>query len=328
MKTVHEGVPHRTTAVAVPRVHTAASWRALRYRRDDERAAIATAVADALRRWRADWGLPPGNEAHENPRSACLDASKWKCRHDASAASTPWRLAGADGDEAALWWAVVPPNLPGRLATPSTMLLAQLFGAHAGIASPSAHDARPIRGIAQELADLALTDCASALAQVFRLQFDALPDEGPSAVQGMPAACFEAWSGALVLSTPWCGGELRVLIDDACASRLLSRRQASTAQSAGAGRSSLAPVLRGLDSKPIGLDVALNSFELELGTLSALRVGDVVRTSHRLDAPLIASTTGGDVVSEAYLGRCGPARAAELRSVARAPEQGAPAQSR
>lgn len=328
MTTVPDAVSKRATAVAAPRARTAASWRTLRYRRDEERVAIATAVADALRRWRADWGLLSANEAHENLRCACLDASEWKRRHDATFASTPWRLAGADGDKAALWWAVVPPGLPGRLATPSTMLLAQLFDAHAGIVSASAHDARPIRGIAQELADLALTDCAHALARVFRFEFDASSDEALNAMQSVPVACFEVWSGALVLSTPWCGGELRILIDDACASRLLGPRPASPAPNARPGRAALTPVLRGLDSEPIGLDVALNPFELELGMLSALRVGDVVRTTHRLDAPLTASTAGGDVLSEAYLGRCGPARAAELLSIARAPEQGTPARSR
>lgn len=320
MTTAYDARPDRGAAAADATSHTASSWRALRYRRDDERASIAAAIDDALRRWRADWGLARADDAREQPGATCVDANEWKRGYDSQSASTSWRRAGAVGEGAALWWAIVPPSSPGRLASPRTMLLMQLFGAHGGIASTSARDARPGRSIAEELADLALADCARALAAVFGLTCDAITDETPSAAKTAPAACFGAWSGALVSSTPWCGGELHILIDDVCASRLLNRRQTSAASRAVMNRSALTPVLRALDSKPIRLDVALTAFELELGMLSALRAGDVVRTTHRLDAPLIASTKGGDVVAEAYLGRCGQVRAAELQSISRAPE--------
>jgi hypothetical protein len=59
------------------------------------------------------------------------------------------------------------------------------------------------------------------------------------------------------------------------------------------------------------------SFELDLGALTSARVGDVLRTTHALEAPLVVSAPGADgrsahAICGAYLGKAAGARAVEL----------------
>jgi hypothetical protein len=82
----------------------------------------------------------------------------------------------------------------------------------------------------------------------------------------------------------------------------------------------LTPVARALAHRNTQLRATLHPFDLELGMLIDLRVGDVLRTDHGLDTPLHVNAVDGDErVGEpfcrGFLGKSGLSRAVELTTV-------------
>jgi hypothetical protein len=79
---------------------------------------------------------------------------------------------------------------------------------------------------------------------------------------------------------------------------------------------SLTPVWQALARRTVRLRVETPPLELELCALTALRVGDVLLTSHTLDTPLAVSVhvgrRPGEPLCRGFLGRSGGIRAVEL----------------
>ena len=125
--------------------------------------------------------------------------------------------------------------------------------------------------------------------------------------------------GALVLTLRWCGANLILLLAAEAIAAFLGR-PASATPAPGIGKKpvSLAPILQVVRSEPLSLRVEMAEVEVDLGTLASLRLGDVLRTSHRLDAPLMmtsaepAGQQARPVICTGFLGREGDWRAIEL----------------
>ncbi|RKP48423.1 FliM/FliN family flagellar motor C-terminal domain-containing protein [Trinickia fusca] len=299
--------------------------RALRAWSDAERDSLARALALAVQRWAADWGVSrvPAHGVDAGVR--CVAASEWARETNAAVhAAAPWHKLAAASGVGRLWWALEPASttVPTRLQSARGMLLARLFGAAAAVGTAVGGDATS--SMAAELADQAWTGCLRALAAA--LSFDAATlDAEPGAVRDpVPADALQPWSGSLVVMLPWCDAQLALLIDGECAARFFKvpparAPLAGERTSAKPAATASVPVLQAVAAQRLTLDVALAPFDLGLGALSAMRVGDVLQTSHRLDAPLIVHTGNTadagkrQTIAAAFLGQRDGQRAIELQ---------------
>jgi hypothetical protein len=140
---------------------------------------------------------------------------------------------------------------------------------------------------------------------------------------GLPGELSRAWQGALRVRLPWFGATLSlVLSGDVVAAwvrQWRSRAMAVASSSPVPAQSSpLTPVVQAVSGRTVPLTVELAQVEIEIGALMTLRVGDVLRTTHALETPLLvrgeasAQDGGSPVFSEGFLGRLGERRAVEL----------------
>lgn len=281
---------------------------------------VADAVAGVLRAWRADWGLPAPEEARDGIRCETLFGA-------AARGLRAEELAWATGPGAPGWsWAADARARRAGLDGPERALSLALFGEVADPAPDGAAAASAAPGaIAAEVAAQAWRDAWRRLAERFGAPRGASDAGGPSCGAAV------AWSGAALVTVPWWGAPLLLLVDGETCARA-ARPGAATSPPRLGGLSPLAPALA---TEAAQLQAVLEPFELELAALVTLRPGDVVRTAHRLDAPLSLAVAGGDgglaVVCEGFLGQVCGWRAIEVasdgagaRSPARAPERSAP----
>lgn len=323
---MHRSAPRRAKLLSPDA--SARDARALRVWSDAERDSLARALALAMQRWAADWGVSrmPSHGLEASVR--CVAASEWRRETNAAVhAAAPWhRLAGAAG-AGRLCWKMTSSSttVPARLQSASGMLLTRLFGAAAAVGTAAGADGAS--SMAVELAGKAWTDCLRALAAALSLDAETLDGEHEAVRDPVPADVMQPWSGSLVVTLPWCDAQLALLIDGECAARFFKvppARAPLAGERIGAARAATAsvPMLQAVAARRLTLDVALAPFDLGLGTLAAMRVGDVLQTSHRLDAPLIVHTgntgdTGdtskGQTIAAAFLGQRDGHRAVELQ---------------
>lgn len=255
------------------------------------KAQLAALVARAGQEWRADWDLgvdePEGAPA---ARPGCWTPFELTAKELAAA---PWHPA-APG----LWWALRGADPDGDQVD---VVGRALFGG-AGAGS-----------VARDLAEQAWTDWWTRLEQV------ALPPGVDGLVpppERSPLEAWARWSGALLFDVPWPTGGLRIL---ASGERVQQAVGGAAADPVAQG--DLTPVWRAAASQRLRLRVQMEAFALELGELAGLRVGDVLRTAHLMEAPLIVKAGGHDGVTTelcaASLGRAGAWRAVELHPRAR-----------
>ncbi len=139
------------------------------------------------------------------------------------------------------------------------------------------------------------------------------PKAGPAQAGPCPGL-WRRWSGALLLWMPWWSAQLRVLVSGDEVERLLSPSGRPATRRA--PRSVLVALAQATSTRTIRVEVQLEPFELDVGALTSMRVGDVLRTSHGLERPLLLGVgtagTEGAVEWAGLLGRAGSNRAVEI----------------
>lgn len=248
--------------------------------RDAQLAAVQARLEQALRSWQRAWGLQ-------------------RCPADVE-------CAAASGAPAGIEWRV----------------LGTADAAVAWHGEPSEFDAALARALLD--VECATTPVARNLLATCREQFLqalagalALRREPSEAHAAPPAAGI--WSGAVQATLPW---GARVLMN-AAAVQGLSRSDMPTAVASPTSALPPTPLVGLADAladSPLPLRVRLADCELDVGSLQDLRIGDVVRVRHALDAPLLVHDGEGQPVFAGFLARRGAFKALELASLpARAP---------
>lgn len=130
--------------------------------------------------------------------------------------------------------------------------------------------------------------------------------------QAPPAA---AWSGALCVRAAWCGGEWTLALPwEAVVAAIGPDAKSASRVDTGAPSTPQAKTRldHALADRRVTLRVMLEGAQLNLGQIQALRVGDVVPLSHRLDAPTLVVGSDGRQVCDGWLGQSGGHLAVEL----------------
>jgi hypothetical protein len=296
---------------------SAARATPLRSWSDAERARLAQSVSTALSKWAEAWGLS-GVEARE---VRCETSSAaWERVPDEDA----WNpLAEAT---AGLWWSLSAP--PSRssgarggnepLGQALALLGRALFGDPAASGEKRAGEQdEDGPTIAAELVRSAWSDLATRLAGVMGA-VEVVDPSRSRAGDGEPLRrLLGPWSGALSIQFSWWDRDLLLLISGDRAARHLARVTAIPARDLAAPAGGLTPLLELLGERPARVRAQLASFELELGTLVALRHSDVLRTTHPLEQPLEVKVVSdgaadGATICTGFLGKVGASRAVEL----------------
>jgi hypothetical protein len=246
---------------------------------------VAARVVGAATLWAAHWHAGPAFEAGLPALSDAVAVHAEDRTGAARAAS--WRPCG-EASAQGPWWAFEAD------ADPAAVLATALFGAPGAAAA--------------EVGRRAWSDWLAAVDGLCRVAAEDV--DGP---HGSIEAAWRRWSGAVLVELPWFGARVRLLLLADGVGRLLREPRAVHARRAGvAPRSALAAVA----GAPVRLRAQLESFELELGSLVSLRVGDVLHTRHALDRPVqLATAEAADdapPIGHAWLGRQGDALAVEL----------------
>lgn len=133
-------------------------------------------------------------------------------------------------------------------------------------------------------------------------------------VPGTPNTHSCAWSGSLLLSWHWCGGNWNMQLPYDVIEALVG--PARTARSTPAHRPTATKPIERIDramtDRHITLRALLRGTELTLGQLQDLRQGDVVPLIHKLDEPAWIIDSGGAPVCEGWLGQSESRIAVEL----------------
>lgn len=306
--------------------------QALRWWSREQQQRIVMAMEQVLRAWEQDWGLSPAHAVEDAVfcRMGFEDPGTGEPPDPPLVNWKPVALSNTSEPACQLWWDASPVVRPGAVARGPvqarramdadlvSVLLVALFG------SPS----EPLpSGEAGALAEVAAQTAKAAWADLWRrigheLRIPVATD-APSMQQDSLATllpelqCFQAWSGAVIITLHWCGQELRILLGGAEAEAFLRHQQALASQPA-AKSTPVTPLWEAVSALPCTVRAELTPVELSLGAVKALRVGDVVELSHPLDLALFAKTDSGQLLCEAFLGKAGNHRAIELlRSPAR-----------
>jgi hypothetical protein len=211
----------------------------------------APALEDAAR------ALPRAVARHAADAGADLRAAGWR--------------ACSSGTVIGPWWAFE--------GDPATALCTALFGD-----APGATQAAGAKRVAQELADDAWNELLAELAAAAQASVDET-----FAHEAALNVSFRPWSGAIVVELPWFGGSLRLLFGAESVARLVTTPRAPHGRRPGTGHDAPVDVLTAMADAPMRLRVLLDAFDLDLGSLVALQVGDVLRTGHGLHRPAALS---------------------------------------
>lgn len=319
MELIHDGDGERAGEPILSLADSAARSIPLRAWSDSARRQIVNAVAAALKAWRTAWGPTASSELHSTSSNGDLCGVQFDAEALAITRGVEvWRCLPGAG--AGMWWAASASGSARAQSLPheaESVALAAiyrvLFGEPLPRPSATASGGRPAHGaatIALEVAQAAWDDLCGRVASLFGHGGET-PDGD---VNAPPRQVASPWSGAMALTLSEWGIPLVVLV---AGDRVASLLTDSPAEAAGRGVTPrgerLVPVMRALTQHGARLDVQLRPFELGLGALTALRVGDVLRTTHTLDAPVVVTIEGsGEVLCEAFMGRSAERRAVEL----------------
>lgn len=222
------------------------------------------ALAAALGRAWAEWRAAWGIAADATP-VVCEDANAADVLRD------DWQALGAAA------WLQVPHDAAGQLHE-------LLFGVADGNS--------PVAGTV--VADC-MRDARLRLARAVHLG-DAQP-----APSSPPPGLGQAWSGALRAVLPGMPGWSLLLGPEAMQAWCGQAGLRSQDTNAHAAREPLCTAAEALGTRPLSLQVELSGCEIALGQLQGLRIGDVVRLPHALDAPARLADAQGRTVFEAFL---------------------------
>ena len=259
--------------------------------------AVATALsADALR-WGADDALRKLVDA-DSIRGAAHAVHAEEV--EPSARPADWSDVSGQG----AWWHL------GQ--SPTRMISRALFGSAGGGAS-----ALDGRSVADELAAELWAGQLQALAALVAT------DHG-SADADARARTWRRWSGAVLVTLPWCGATLQLLFDAAQVARVLHATGARGKRASPVAGVPAVPALRALADHRARLTVRLDAFDIDLGSLVSLNIGDVLHVRHALDKPAHVCAAEARIddapLCAAWLGRRDDALAIELARLAVATE--------
>ena len=258
---------------------------------------FAAAVAGALANDAARWGAGDALRGLADAAST-LGASRVVHAEDVEAASRPsdWTALSQHG----AWW-----HLDG---SPVSRIGRALFGDGGGAAGTLDG-----RRLADELAGELWAGQLRALATLVANA------DGPVEADA-PAKAWGRWSGAVLVALPWCGATLQLLFLSAQVERVLAHGPRGE-QRPRPPTTPTVPALRALADHGTRLAVRLDPFEIDLGSLVSLSVGDVLHVRHALDKPAQVCAAEAPVDAEplcaGWLGRRGDALAVELARPAR-----------
>jgi hypothetical protein len=278
--------------------------RPLRGWSEDDQALLAGALQALLDQWRGAWGLvAPAEGGRVEIRSCPVEDGAW--------GASSWFPLDESGAESVVLWSLRGNTAgTGLAAVPLRRPRPALDALHEALFhEPPGAEAGPER-LADRLLRAAWADWNKRLAGL-------LPAEGGTAPSGSEAAALirRPWSGALVASLPWCGRDMALLLTTDLVSSLLARQRGRAPAARPADQTPLVPLFQVLKGEGVALRIELAEMEVDLGTLAGLRQGDVLRTSHRLDAPLLLTGPGEAkrvIRCIGHLGRQGEWRAIEL----------------
>lgn len=210
----------------------------------------------------------------------------------------PLRCSAAEAGEQEAGWVVIAHEADRRAwlvaASAESLIGAALFGAHQP-PKPSA---------ASSVADQALRDLMNRLSAALKLE----PVDRRPASDLPPRG---AWSGTVLVALPF-PRPLRLLLNAACVAAIAPATAAAAQASSGTRRCELVPLESAIARQLVRLKVELHACELDLGTLQALHVGDVVQLPHALDVPVQVLSAERQLLCAGYLGRLGSRKAIEL----------------
>lgn len=259
-----------------------AAWQSLYWWPPAQLAQLTCRLRPAWQRWLADWIVAA---APDLVRVECTAAFETR-----SPGADSWVALGARGSAAA--WIRPVGGSDGLWLPP-------LFGT-------DSIDSRASTG--KGIATAVATEAHAELVDTLRAALDLVE----SATPGPAPYLFKPWGGGVTVSL---GGDgPQVLLNPSLVDALLEGF--APTESGGArlnnGRAGgLHSVAAAVADRPVQVHVVLSPRELDFGTLSGLRVGDIIPLPHALDAPLFVSM-GDDQLCTGFLGRQGAARAIEL----------------
>jgi hypothetical protein len=331
--------------------------RRLRWWSEADQARLGDTIQTVLREWATSWGVSspgrgkyrgdadsaaipgPGNEIEIQPVSIAAAEVGWT--------DLRWESMRTHRELGEVWWTLRTPlgiadigraSDEAHIGDPRQAPRA-LYRAMFGEISASSAGS----GLVEDLAHTAWMDWCGRLAALASPDGETACTAGPATQTsneagqsvanrcGVRADILKPWSGALTLSVTWCDQTMLLLMGPDYVATVLRRAGVEPASPAGPSHEKLAPLvplLRAVGAKSLSLRVELVEMEIELGALAALRPGDILRTTHRLDTPLsITSPDSPDgqsrsLIFTGFLGKKGEECAVELLSQADRPTVG------
>jgi hypothetical protein len=287
---------------------SAARATPLRSWTDAERARLAQSVSRALSQWREAWGLAEA-EVRCEPSSAAWARAPEEDAWRSLAVATPglwWTLGGAGGRGGA--------DASSQVLSP---LGRGLFGDPLASAESRVGEREEGPTIAAELVQSAWSDFATRIAGALGAVEVVDPSRTRTDEGGARRSLLGPWSGALSILVPWWDRELVLLVSGERVARSLGRGAGAPVKEPPASTGGLTPILDLLRPQRAQVRAQLACFEIDLGTLVALRCSDVLQTTHPLERPLDVKVVAdgadeGGTICTGFLGRVGAAQAVEL----------------
>jgi hypothetical protein len=271
----------------------------------------------ARQRWRSEWldGLAPASADSANPGVSCVLAHQADA---AAAAEEPeWQALFPELEAAGTVAAIDSQVWIDTGPVSSAMLQAILLGTEV----KQLVSAKNVPGIATEMIHAAWHDCIKELRRsLVQDDLDRI-DDSPQLPFGLhrgidnmlPPHQLLAWSGAVSVTLPWHGLLLKLHIGPGRVAALLQSDERVPAARTRTGNDvPLVPLHKAIEKKTTSLRLELAAVELDLGSLQALVLGDVIPLPHRLDQPLQVLAEDGPPLCTAYLGQQQGMRAIEL----------------
>jgi len=288
--------------------------RPLRHWKAPQAEALCADMDREIAAWASDWAVQTVPEQGRDGEPAAVVSVVDDWSSEAFAASV-WRAWPAQ-DGSAVWWSVAPRSrAAGQAARVAQLAVMDAMFGTAG---------RPVRAtetIAQQMASEAWDDCRQRLAACFGIA--PFTPEPAGCGRELPEGLVQPWSGALGLRLSVAGMDVLLVVDARSMHRWAAARTPAAPVARAEPRTTLVPIAKAVAPCTAQLSVELAPVDIGLGVLANLRLGDVLRTSHRLETPLRVlgradrAADRGELLCEAFLGQQGDLRAVELLTPAR-----------
>lgn len=289
--------------------------RPLRHWKAQQVEAVCADMDRQIAAWASDWAVQAVREQGQDGESVAVVSVIEDWSSEAFAASL-WRAWPAQ-DGSAVWWSVAPRSRAAGQATRVPQLA--VMDAMCGSAGRPVHTTGMI---AQQMANEAWGDCQQRLAACFGIA--PLAPNQAGCERELPAGLVQPWSGALGLRLSFAGMHILLVADPRSMQRWGGTRSPVSSAAPAEPRTTLVPIAKAVAPCTAQLSVELAPVDIGLGVLANLRLGDVLRTSHRLETPLRVlvdrvdrAADRGELLCEAFLGQQGDLRAVELLTPAR-----------